>query len=224
MKMKKILNEWNKFLLNEGKRKQTLQDKELRAPAGWFTKWNHRMGLIELSDWKNYIEGKYKDLQLEQSIIDKTTNKKISDEFIKNAINSIKSGYGYYVKLYLPEGEYENLVNKKLHEYFYSPPDSVPPGDKEFLNNNFNWIFDYGIQTAVANKNVQWNEYINPGYSGKVAFYGMSKDWYMFGEGIKETWEITQRYMKTNEKAISDLIRTELAAISDQANSPKKEQ
>lgn len=215
MKMKKILNEWNKFLLNEAKktkRFKTLQDKGLKAPPGWFNVWNHRMGLIDLSDWPDHIKNTYPTLKqdLEQNY---TGEPELKDDFVTNVFNSINAGYGYYVKEYLSDAEYKNLVNKKLDEYFKAPENLVPLEDKKFFRDYVDWIFHYGIETAVPNKDVKWNEYIKPGYTGKVAFFGRSIDWYMFGQGIEDTWKTAREYMDSNKKA-----------ISDEALSSKKEQ
>lgn len=189
MKMKKILNEWNKFLLNEN---QPFIDQQLGAPKGWFGKWDSRMGLLQTREWMQYIRSTYPDLkeQLEQEYTGKPSSK---DKFVQTVISSIESGYSYYVLNYLGQKEFYNLLEKKLDEYFNSP--SIPQDHKDFLKDNVDKIFDFGLKTMVPHETKVWHKDMQKPYSGKVAFFARSTDWYMFGEGFERTEQATKDYV-----------------------------
>jgi len=189
MKMKKILNEWNKFLLNEN---QPFIDQQLGAPKGWFGKWDYRMGLLETREWREYIRSTYPDLkqELEQEY---TGNSKFKDNFTQNVISSIESGYSYYIMYYLGKEEFKNLVNKKLDEYFNSP--SVPQEHKDFLRDNVDKIFNYGLQTMKPNSTKVWHKDMKKPYSGSVAFFAKVNDWFMFGDAFEATKALTEDYV-----------------------------
>lgn len=191
--MKKILNEWNKFLLNEN---QPAIDKALRAPKGWFGGWNYRMGLLETREWKDYIDKTYPHLKqdLEQEY---SGNPKFKEQFVQNVIGSIKSGYSYYVFNYLGKEEFKNLVNKKLDEYFNS---TVTEEEKDFLVNNVDNIFKIGLQTMVPNSTKVWHKDMKKPYSGTVAFFAKVNDWFMFGDAFDATKAITKEYVSKRKK------------------------
>jgi hypothetical protein len=186
MKMKKILNEWRKYALNEVN--QPGIDKDLGAPKNWFGKWDEKMGIHETNDWISYVKSAYPDL--EQTIGAQVQNPKVIDKII----NFINTGFSYYVVKFLGKAEYNNLVNRKLDAYFNSP--AVPQEHKEWFKNNYGKVFDFGLETFSPTNTKVWHTGMRKPYDGYVAFYAMPTDFFMFGDGIMLTKELTDKYIK----------------------------
>ena len=197
MKMKKILKEWRKFVITEGR---TLQDQQLGAPDNWFSEWNEALGNIDYHPmWREKLENEYSSFinSLMEMINDPNTEKEDRKEYQK-IVGTINSGFAYYstdpdmMGLAPP---FDEIVKIKLDIYFQSS--NISQENKDFFAGNYERIMDYGFETMAPNRQRHGKR---GSFSGNTAFYGSMDDWYMFGDGFMETRRIMDEYFSTMDR------------------------
>jgi hypothetical protein len=197
MKMKRILNEWRRFALKEGR---VLQDERLGAPDGWFNEWNGSLGNIDYRpEWREKLRTDYADLIgfLKSAIADPETEKQDRKEY-KQALAAIISGFAYYTVDPEMQGmapPFEDVVRLKLQMYFDDP--NIPQEHKDFFAANYERIMDFGLQSMAPNRQIYGKK---KGYSGNTAFMGSMDDWFMFGDGFRETRRIMDDFFSGMER------------------------
>jgi hypothetical protein len=189
--MKKILNEWRRFVLKEG---LTLQDERLGAPAGWFSEWNGALGNIDYKpEWRQKLASEYSDVQkeLKKIIMDPSLDKAEKREY-QRALGALISGFAYYSRdprLNQVMPPFEEIVELKLKMYFDDP--NISQENKDFFAANYERIMDYGVQSMAPNRQIHGTR---KAFSGNTAFMGSMDDWYMFGDGISETRKVMDNF------------------------------
>jgi hypothetical protein len=195
--MKKLLNEWRRFVIKEG---ATNQDQELGAPLGWFSEWNSHMGMIDyLPRYKKKLEEIKPELDTLLDITKDESRSPRERSLASKAYRSINSGYAYYSKKpILPSLSVlmRDIVRIKLDNYFNDP--NVPQDHKDFFSGNYERIMDYGEETMMPNL---LRRGTGSSYNGLTGFKGSVQDFYMFGDGIKETRKIMDEYFKDFDRA-----------------------
>jgi len=175
MKMKKILNEWKRFVINESN--QPFIDKELGADfdGHWFGTFDEWLGVIqhhptENKKWQVYLKQNFPKLQLH------VKSKVSSDKKATMMTKKIIGGHSYYVdKLLGPEAA-EALIVIKVDGYV----ENAPKDHVEFFLANMERILEYGGENTAEHSQ----------FSGDVAFFARPTDWWMFGDGFEKTKQV----------------------------------
>jgi len=194
MTMKKILNEWRKFTINEVN--QPHIDQQLGAPSGWFGKWDGKLGLLDsneqLDAWKTYVDTNFAGALAE---LDEFYEPDEVDE-IKN---NIYGGFSFYTIEFLGGRAFKELITQKLNNYFNS--DMVPQDHKDFFRDNYERIMDWGDQNTKANRAYAYKKGEGKKvFEGGVAFLGSTSDWYAFGDGFNRTLRIMEEFFSGMER------------------------
>tara|TARA_R110002153_G_scaffold87310_2_gene216006 strand:- start:1607 stop:2308 length:702 start_codon:yes stop_codon:yes gene_type:complete len=183
--MKKILNEWKRFVINESN--QPFIDKELGAKFNgeWFGMFDYYLGLIQgmvyYPLWKNYLDEKYPKIES-----DLKTKAKSAEIFYKK----IYGGESYYVDRFLEDDDVEKLIGIKVKGYI----ENAPKDQVEFFLSNMERILEYGGE----------NEKPHSKFNGSVAFFARPTDWWMFGNGFEKTKQAFT-FAKANYEDLSNL-------------------
>lgn len=197
MKMKKILKEWRKFVITEGR---TLQDQQMGAPDGWFSEWNEALGNIDYQpSWREKLKNEYGGFidSLMDMINDPNTEKEDKKDY-QRLVGTINSGFAFYSNDPEMQGlapPFEDIVRIKLDIYFNSP--NISQENKDFFAGNYERIMDYGLETMAPNRQTHGPR---SSFQGDTAFYGSMDDWYMFGDGFMETRRIMDDYFSSMDR------------------------
>jgi hypothetical protein len=193
MKMKKILNEWKRFTLNEARRRTGVDDMlqqylGVKVPDGWFNLFNRTVGdLTDRPEW-------FSQLQTEE---------------IQNYLSSIEdgaveSGIRSGMSFHIIEDEsgllptFADLIELKAQIYM----NTAPEDHIEFLKQNFDGIFKYAKSSMSQNRGKYGT---GATYGGDTAFRGSAIDYLMFGDLISETEDIFRQVVQPVEKEDGNL-------------------
>lgn len=172
--MKKILNEWKRFVIKETN--QPFIDKELGADFDnqWFGTFDDHLSLIQgmpyNSKWQDHLKQNFPKLQ--SDIRSKASSKKKADHMIRKIIG----GHSYYVDKFLGNEAAEALIVIKVDGYV----ENAPRDQVEFFLSNMERILEYGGENTASHSQM-----------GKpVAFYARPTDWWMFGDGFELTKQV----------------------------------
>ena len=212
--MKKILNEWRKFTLNEAQSgvNDIMQqyfdyvvEADVEVPYRWFDGWGHKMEILESQTWWDYVATYGDENKIKSDITAKLATmtfdgkqKKPTPKEIQRLYNYIRIGYGYYVYLFLGKKAFEQLVREKIKAYMSAG--NIKSEEKEFFQNYHQEIFDFGIDNMVPNNTKVWHDQMSQAYSGQVAFFGQINDFFMFGQGVELTKEIVNQFFGSVDK------------------------
>lgn len=173
--MKKILNEWRQYVINETN--QPLIDKGLGAKfeGQWFGTFDEWLGLIqdkptENKKWQAHLKQNFPKLQ--SDIMSSAPSKKEAEKVIKK----IYGGWSYYVNKYLGREPAEALIEIKVNGYV----ENAPKDHVEFFLANMERILKYGGENTASHSQ----------FSGPVAFFARPTDWWMFGDGFEKTKQV----------------------------------
>lgn len=192
MKMKKILNEWKKFTLNEARRggvdDKLQQNLGVKVPDGWFNLFNRTTG--DLTDRREWF-----------SQLDTPEVKNYIDSIENPATQSgIRSGLSFHIiedeSGLLPS--FADLIELKAQIYM----NTAPEDHIQFLKENFDGIFQFAKNSMSQNRGKHGT---GATYSGNTAFYGSAIDYLMFGDLIMETKDIFRQVVQPVEKEEGDL-------------------
>lgn len=192
MKMKKILNEWKKFTLNEARRggvdDMLQQNLGVKVPDGWFNLFNRTTG--DLTDRREWF-----------SQIDTPEVKNYIDSIDNPAVQSgIRSGLSFHIiedeSGLLPS--FADLIELKAQIYM----NTAPEDHIQFLKENFDGIFQFAKNSMSQNRGKHGT---GATYSGNTAFRGSAIDYLMFGDLIMETEDIFRQVVQPVEKEEDDL-------------------
>ena len=192
--MKKILNEWKKFTLEEARRTRGGIDDNLeryigtKVPDGWFNLFNRTTGdLTDRREWFGQLE-----IPEIQSYLATIENPEIE--------RGIRSGLSFYIiedeSGLLPT--FADLIELKAQIYM----NTAPEDHIEFLKQNFNGIFEYAKSSMSQNRGKYGT---GSTYSGDTAFHGSAIDYLMFGDLIMDTEDIFRQVVQPVEKEGEDL-------------------
>lgn len=192
MKMKKILNEWKKFTLNEARRggvdDKLQQNLGVKVPDGWFNLFNRTTG--DLTDRREWF-----------SQLDTPEVKNYIDSIENPATQSgIRSGLSFHIiedeSGLLPS--FADLIELKAQIYM----NTAPEDHIQFLKENFDGIFQFANSSMSQNRGKHGT---GATYSGNTAFHGSAIDYLMFGDLIMETKDIFRQVVQPVEKEEGDL-------------------
>jgi len=155
MTMKKILNEWRKYSLNENKAHAF--DIKMNAPAGWFDRFREAIDKYDHS-WTQEFKQKYAQ---EFSEID--------PQELTYPIDTIPY-YAFRMLKHIGQQAAIELMERKLNAYL----SSAPQGDLDWLRDNLDKLMRVAAQTSAASP--------YEAYPGSSAFNGEIKDWFLFGD------------------------------------------
>jgi len=198
--MKKILNEWRKFTLNEAR---SNQDEELgpETPDGWFETWNAHMGAVDfLPAYRRLVGPSLRSLQRMKFDSDLTLQQK---KEIDKIYSRVSSGFTFYSEdstLAEAVPPMSEIVKIKLDYYFNDP--SVPQEHKDFFRDNYEAIMDYGKRNMAPSRFVYGT---GATYKGLTGFKGSMQDFYMFGDGFDDTRQIMDSYFQNMERGPSTI-------------------
>ena len=179
--MKKLLNEWKKFIIKEVN--QPFIDQELGADFGgqWFGTFDDYLGVIQgmpfYKEWTSYLQSKYPSL--EQELLEKAKNERQG----RTAYKKIYGGHSYYVDRMLDPEDLDKLYEIKVKGYI----DHAPKDQVEFFLANMERVLEYAGDTMKPHN-------IAP---SPVGFYGRPTDWFMFGDGFEKAKQAFS-YAKAN--------------------------
>lgn len=192
--MKKILNEWKKFTLEEARRTRGGIDDKLeqylgtKVPDGWFNLFNRTTG--DLTDRREWF-----------SQLDTPEIKNYIDSIENPAVQSgIRSGLSFNII----EDEsgllstFADLIELKAQIYM----NTAPEDHIEFLKQNFDGIFKYAKGSMSQNRGKYGT---GATYGGDTAFHGSAIDYLMFGDLISETEDIFRQVVQPVEKEDGNL-------------------
>lgn len=192
--MKKILNEWRKFSLNEARRTRGGIDDNLekytgaKVPDGWFNLFNRTIGdLTDRPEWSSQL--KTPEAQSHLASID--------DLAVESGI---RSGLSFHIvedeSGLLPT--FADLIRLKAQIYM----NTAPEDHVQFLKDNFDGIFSYANSSMSQNRGKHGT---GATYSGNTAFHGSAIDYLMFGDLINKTESIFREVVQPVEKEGGDL-------------------
>ena len=190
MTMKKILNEWRKYSLNESN--QPFIDQQLGAPDGWFGKWDGHLGLFQTSQWMDYLKSNYPNL--ESQLLEY-----YEEEEVREIMKNLSGGFSFYAIDFLGTKAFKDLIIMKLDSYLNSS--EVPEEHKDFFKGNYERIMDFGRNNSSSNRAYAYTkgEKVKQIYEGPLAFFGSTTDWFAFGEGFNRTLSIMEDYFSGME-------------------------
>jgi hypothetical protein len=193
MKMKKILNEWKKFTLNEARRGgvDDILQRYLgtKVPDGWFNLFNRTTGdLTDRREWFSQL-----DTPEIKNYIDSIENPDVQ--------SGIRSGLSFHIiedeSGLLPS--FADLIELKAQIYM----NTAPEDHVQFLKENFDGIFEYAKNQSMSqNRGVHGT---GATYGGNTAFAGSAIDYLMFGDLISETEDIFRQVVQPIEREGGDL-------------------
>ena len=188
--MKKILNEWRKYSLNESN--QPFIDQQLGAPEGWFGKWDDHLGLFQTSEWMNYVKSNYPNL--ESQLLEY-----YDEDEVREIMNNLFGGFSFYAIDFLGAKAFKDLMIMKLDSYFNSS--AVPEKHKDFFKGNYERIMGFGKNNSSPNRAYAYTkgEKVKRIYEGSLAFFGSTTDWFAFGNGFDRTLKIMRDYFSGME-------------------------
>jgi hypothetical protein len=195
--MKKILNEWKRFILKETN--QPGINDELGASESGFPQWwgnfddftGTLQGKPSYKKWLASISqiepGVKENLENEISSLQKQIKEQPTSDIrsLKRKLRKVSKewkhrfgGYCYGVNRYYSREEAEKLIKLKISDYVSNAPEP----EVEFLFANLDRFNELGDSTMVEHSEA----------STGVAFYGKPTDWWMFGDGWAATKEALQ--------------------------------
>ena len=188
--MKKILNEWRKYSLNESN--QPFIDQQLGAPDGWFGKWDGHLGLFQTSQWMDYLKSNYPNL--ESQLLEY-----YEEEEVQEIMKNLSGGFSFYAIDFLGTKAFKDLMIMKLDSYLNAS--DVPEEHKDFFKGNYERIMDFGRNNSSSNRAYAYTkgEKVKQIYEGPLAFFGSTTDWFAFGEGFNRTLGIMEEYFSGME-------------------------
>ena len=187
MKMKKILNEWKKFTLNEARRggvdDMLQQNLGAKVPDGWFNLFNRTTGdLTDRREWFSQL-----DTPEIKNYIDSIENPDVQ--------SGIRSGLSFHIiedeSGLLPS--FADLIELKAQIYM----NTAPEDHIQFLKENFDGIFQFANNSMSQNRGKHGT---GATYSGNTAFHGSAIDYLMFGDLIMETEDIFRQVVQPIER------------------------
>jgi len=191
--MKKILNEWKRFTLNEARRRGGVDDLlqnylGVKVPDGWFNLFNRTTGdLTDRPEWSRQL-----DTEEVKSYLASIDN--------PAAQSGIRSGLSFHIiedeSGLLPS--FADLIELKAQIYM----NTAPEDHIQFLKENFDGIFHYAKNSMSQNIGRHGT---GATYSGDTAFRGSAIDYLMFGDLISETEDIFRQVVQPVEKEDGNL-------------------
>ena len=155
MKMKKILNEWRNFALNESKAHAF--DIKMNAPAGWFDRFREAIDKYDHS-WTQEFKQKYAQ-----------EFAAINPKELTYPIDTIPY-YAFRMLKHIGQQAAIELMERKLNAYL----STAQQGDLDWLRDNLDKLMRVAEETS-ANSPYE-------AYPGSSAFNGEIKDWFLFGD------------------------------------------